>query len=171
MCKHIHVHYAQKKLRIYSGGKWWCHCNRKKYYKKTAPYTYEYQCSWNDFLKNTLNINNPENATLLSLYYTGIGNNLFDYFSAIIYGKKTKREIYLISYNPFEKFMDITKNLRIIDKNFKILNGIISKKLDETKTINFINHHSRFISSFYGFEDFIRKNMNYTFQITPKNKK
>lgn len=93
--------------------------------------------NYQDFFKNVLKIDNPQNIVLLQLSQAGLGNLLFQYYAADIYAKKHKKQLIVLNerriHNIFQNIKKpekILNSFHTIHAPFNFMNRTIDMNAD-----------------------------------------
>ena len=128
---------------------------------------------YNKFFKEKLNINNPNDVVFLGFSYTGLGNILFQYWSAYIYADKWGKKLIPLSERPIHHvFKDIEKSPEVYN-TFKYINyrfTVGNKNIDFKRPQLIISQNPIDYRNLIGYEDIIREKSIFKNPLSKKNK-
>lgn len=125
------------------------------------------------FFKNTLKIDNPKDVVFVAFNNTGLGNNLFQYYGALVYAKKWHKKLVVLKKRPIHDiFSNITKPTNALNtfqlKDFSF--HVYNRKIDFDTEHLLLNQNPINANNFIGFEDFIRNQTTFKYPLSHKNK-
>ena len=127
---------------------------------------------YNNFFKEILHINNPENIVFLAFNGAGTGNQLFQYWSAVVYAQKNNKELILLQNRPIHQIFD---NLLSSREPFLSMKPVFrfcvsNRNISEEKDQLIISQNPINRKNLEGFEDYIREKSRFKTPLIDKSK-
>ena len=146
----------------------------KKSVYKIEPNHHLTKVDFDEYLQNNLKTDAKINPVFVGFSETGLGNNLFQYWSAFAYAHKWNKKLVPLNHRPildiFSNLAQVPEDIEKLDlNNFRFI--LMKRHMDFESNQLIIAQNALRYENLIGIEDFIRKNSKFSKQPSALNQK
>jgi len=127
--------------------------------------------AYDKFFKEKLNIDNPNNVVFLGFNGTGIGNQLFQYWSAFIYAKKNNKTLIPLQTQPIHQIFNnlIPSREPFLSMKLNYRFCVANREINDTDGQLVIAQNPINQKNLIGYEDYIREHSQFKEKLSDKS--